>query len=157
MRLSGYLVGVICTVALVAPAGATACSCATPESDREAARLALERDLAFIGVLRSVKRIGDAPEPGEVIPPGSGIYRYRVIEAYGGSPGRFVRVRSSLQSSACGLPRGRGRTFAMGADRARDGVLGSGLCSLVSPRALRNAAAETAVRRPDAPRCRPGR
>jgi hypothetical protein len=138
-------VGTSCAIALlVGPSLASACTCAGYDSPREQARALLEgSDLAFIGVLKSVKRIGEPPFPGtpQAIP--NAFFRYRVKSSYGGDPGRFVRVRSSLAGESCGLPRGIGRNFAIGADRSRrTGVLVASLCSVASPRALRQVAAE---------------
>ena len=146
----------LASVALLAvPSAASACTCIGYDSPREEARALLERsDLAFIGVLKSVKRIGGPPPPGTPTPPGNAFFRYRVIRAYGGDPGRFVRVRSSLAGESCGLPQAKGRKYAIGADRSpRSGVLVSGLCSMTSPRALRRAAAEATKRRTRSPAC----
>ena len=141
---------------LAAPAGAGACSCAAPESNRAAAEASLRHaDLSFIGVLRSVRRIG-GPPPGPVVGPGVAFYRYRVIEAYEGDPGQFVRVRASTDGASCGLPRQTGRRYAMGADRARDHVLESGLCALLVPRALQRAAEDRSRAVVPQRRCRSG-
>ena len=135
-------------VILAFPSASSACTCGGTGSSLDAARAAIEEsDVAFIGVLKSVRRIGDTPSP-TASPIGSGFFRYRVIEAYGGDPGRFIRVRSDLSEIGCGLPEEEGREFALGADRSRrDGAFEAGLCSLVSPRALRRAAAEASVSR----------
>ncbi len=131
---------------LTLPSGAFACTCAA-QSESEAARAVLRSaDLSFIGVLKSVRKLSEPPPPGGSAPPGMGFFRYRVIRAYGGDPGEFVRVRAQLAASACGLPRRTGGKIAMGAYRSRrDGALESGACSVVSPPALRRAARDDSV------------
>jgi len=123
------------------PSSAAACSCASTGSQVEDARLILaETDAAFIGVLKTVRAIGDEPRNGEATPAGKAVFRYRVRRDFGKDLGRFVRVLSSGSSAACGLPARIGRKYAVGIT-GRRGRWNSNLCDTTRPRALRRAAA----------------
>ena len=115
------------------PSSAQACSCIEPDPEQILAR----SDAAFIGVLTSV-RILDESQPLN----SGAIFRYRVKRAYGTEPGRYVRIVSSNSESLCGLPQQKNRTYAMAIDRRR-GHWESGLCQLLAPGDLREAAAGT--------------
>jgi len=77
----------------------------------------------------------------KVVPKGTlkADYRYRVQRVYkrgtGIRRGRTISVRSARESSACGLPHGKGRRY--GLLLARDGRRWTGgLCGVFRPRLL---------------------
>jgi hypothetical protein len=135
-------VGLLAATALLAaaPGVAQACTCASTGSAREDARAVLkDADAAFTGRLISVKEIDDGIPPGQPAPPPDAIFRYRVLRDFNGPLGKFVKVRSSTEGAACGLPVRKGRKYALGI-YGRPKRWSSGLCSLVRPRALRKVA-----------------
>lgn len=116
---------------LAVPASAQACTCVEPDPEQILAR----SEAAFIGILKSV-RILDESQPLN----SGAIFRYRVKRAYGARPGRYIRIVSGSSDAICGLPQQTNRKYAMGIDRRR-GHWESGLCLMVKPRELREAAA----------------
>jgi hypothetical protein len=127
-------------ITLVGAETAQACSCVRPDLPTALK----EADGAFVGRLLAV-RVVDPPEPGEPISSGDPTdYVYRVGRVYNGGPGllrgRTVRVRSVRSGATCGLPRTRGRLYGLLVTR-RNRRWHSSLCSVVSPAAMRRAAA----------------
>jgi len=115
-------------LALVFAGGAQACYCATqvPATSLKAA------DGAIVATLV------------RVIPRGStrAVYRYRVKDVYKGAKlkGRhMLDVRSARRSAACALPRRTHRDYGLFLLRRRGRWFG-GICGVVSPRRLRQAA-----------------
>jgi hypothetical protein len=98
-----------------------------------------DADAAFTGKLVSVKKIDDGIPPGEPAPPPDAIFRYRVLRDYKAPLGAYVKVRSSTSGGACGLAPDKGRKYGIGI-YGRPKRWGSGLCSVVRPRALRRVA-----------------
>ena len=86
----------------------------------------------------NVKELDDEGSPAEPTT-FDAIFRYRVREAFGANLGRFVRVRSNLGGSVCGLGQQEGRKIALGLD-GRKGKWTSDLCSYMDPKALREVA-----------------
>ena len=124
----------------LAPGVAQACTCASSGSAREDARAVLENaDAAFTGRLVSVKEIDDGIPAGQPAPPPDAIFRYRVLRDFKGRLATYVKVRSSTSGGTCGLPTDKGRKYGLGI-YGRPKRWSSGLCSLVSPRALRKVA-----------------
>ena len=119
-------------LALVFAAGAVACSCA-PQSPAESLR---EADGAVVG--RLVR----------VIPHGAlhAVYRYEVRQSYKGKirEGRMLDVRSGRRSAACALPRRTGRSYGLFL-ALRGGRWFGGICGVVSPERLRQAAQGSAT------------
>jgi hypothetical protein len=116
--------------ALFFAGSARACSCAQI-APSEALRQA---DGAIVG--RLVKVV-----PRDA---GQADFRYRVRSVYKGGPaialGETISVRGSRQSAACGLPSRTGRRYGL-LLAEEEGLWFGGLCGLISPRALRSAAA----------------
>ena len=124
---------------------AAACSClpSTPRADYRNA------DAAFIGRLVKVRRVGIA----------SAVLRYRVERSYKRRLGDIVGIWTPFYGPSCGLPRQKGRRYALFI--YRDGrKWGSNLCSLTTPGVLRDAARRSgrarASRRACAARQAPG-
>jgi hypothetical protein len=116
-------------VVLCFAASAHACSCA-PTDPGEALR---ESDAAVVGRLV------------EVVPRGAlqADYRYEVRRVYRGAraidAGQMLAVRSAQSGAACGLPRRVDRRYGLFLARA-GGRWRSGICSVVTPRRLWQAA-----------------
>jgi hypothetical protein len=108
---------------------ASACSCA-PQSPAASLR---EADAAVVG--RLVK----------VMPHGAlhAVYRYEVRHVYKGrgaiDAGRMLDVHSARRSAACALPRQVDHTYGLFLRRAHGRWYG-GICGVVSPQRLRQAA-----------------
>ena len=114
-------------VALLAPASAVACSCVPlgPAAVRGA-------DAAVIAKLKRVRADEDGSEATFV---------YRVRHALVGrrlAEGDRLKVRSALDSAACGLPRER-RRYGLVLGRSH-GRWSASLCSQTTPKALRKLA-----------------
>lgn len=121
---------------------AHACSCAGATAEQVYA----SSRAAFIGTLDRVARRGVD----------SGRFHYDVRESFKRDLGDKVVIRSSLQESACGLPKREGKKIAMGID-GHPGRWSSGLCSITSARGLRQAAEGDAKAAGASPRPRCGK
>ena len=144
-RLVSALVGAA-LLALIVPAAAHACSCASYGSPRDDARAILAgSDGAFIGVLKSVRRTSSEPQPGELTGPDRAVFKYRVRESFDAKLGDFVTLNSTTDDGICGLSSGKGYKVALGIYRHRDGWT-SGSCSYMRPKALRAVAGEPSGR-----------
>ncbi|HMJ73783.1 MAG TPA: hypothetical protein VK471_10510 [Solirubrobacterales bacterium] len=110
--------------------GAQACSCA-PQVPVEALR---RSDAAIVARLV------------EVVPRGNmrTDYRYRVRRVYRGARmlgrGEMVSVRSARRTAACGLPRRQARPIGLFLSRDPRGHWTAGICSMIAPRRLEQAA-----------------
>jgi Tissue inhibitor of metalloproteinase len=115
--------------ALAFAASAPACSCA-PMKPNEALR---QSDAAIVA--RLVK----------VVPRGTqrAIYRYEVQRVYRGRHSverdKMLSVRSARRAAACALPRRIGHRYGLFLTRA-DGRWSSGICGVIAPRKLEEAA-----------------
>jgi hypothetical protein len=115
--------------ALAFAASAPACSCA-PMKPSEALR---QSDAAIVG--RLVK----------VVPRGAlrADYRYRVRRVYRGrhmiERGQMLSVRSARRAAACALPRRIAHSYGLFLTRA-GGRWSSGICGVIEPRKLEEAA-----------------
>lgn len=114
---------------LVFATSAQACSCA-PLKPAAALR---ESDAAIVG--RLVKVMPRGAQRAD--------YRYEVRRVYRGRHrirrGEMLDVRSSRHASACALPRRLGHTYGLFLARA-DGRWTSGICGVIEPRRLDEAA-----------------
>ena len=136
-RLAVALVAL--SLPLVGADAAMACSCVPPGE----AKLLKEMDGAFVGRLVAV-RVVDPPAQGEPIGSGDPTdYIYRVRRVYKHGPGlrrgRRVRVRSVRDEATCGLPKQKGRIYALFLQR-RNHRWRSNLCLTTTPRLMRRAA-----------------
>ena len=100
-------------ISLLGADAAMACSCVPPNEPK----LLRESDGAFVGRLVAV-RVVDPPAEGEPIGSGDPTdYIYRVRRVYKRGPGlrrgHRVRVRSVRFEATCGLPRQKGRLYAL--------------------------------------------
>jgi hypothetical protein len=153
VKLGLAIVAVGLGIPFLAPAGALACSCATPSFEEGLA----SSDGAFIGRLLAVREV-DPPGEGEPIGSGDPMnYVYRVGRVVKPGPGlrrgRRVKVRSARSSATCGLPRGRGRLFGLFVVR-EDGRWHGNLCQVISAADMRRGAdgsASPAEARPGSP------
>lgn len=111
------------------PAGAQACSCA-PQPPAESLRQA---DGAVVGRLVKVLPHG----------PLHAVYRYEVLHVYKGADaiqaGKTLDVHSSRRAAACALPRRTGRSYGLFLSQ-RNGRWFGGICGVISPKRLRDAA-----------------
>ncbi len=118
----------VAAVAMVAPASASACSCAPVDGD-EAMRYS---DGAVVAKLLEVTRHGRVAD-----------FRYRIEEAFKARRrlrvGRQLTIRASADSAACGLPHSKRGSYGLFLDRL-DRRWVAGLCDVVSPRTMREAA-----------------
>lgn len=121
--------GVAVLGAFAPAATAHACSCA-PVGPQEALR---ESDAAIVG--RLVKVVPRSAIDAD--------YRYEVQRVYRGARmidrGQMLSVRSARRAAACALPHHTGRRYGLFLLR-EEGRWHSGLCAVVSPRRLREAA-----------------
>ena len=111
------------------PASAQACSCA-PQAPAESLRQA---DGAVVGRLVKVLPHG----------PLHAVYRYEVLHVYKGAEaiqaGKMLDVHSSRRAAACALPRRTGRSYGLFLSQ-RSGRWFGGICGVISPKRLRDAA-----------------
>jgi hypothetical protein len=111
------------------PASAQACSCA-PQPPAESLR---EADGAIVGRLVKVLPHG----------PLHAVYRYEVRHVYKGGDaidaGKMLEVHSSRRAAACALPRRTGRSYGLFLSQ-RNGRWFGGICGVISPKRLRDAA-----------------
>jgi hypothetical protein len=116
-------------------ASAPACSCAPMKPD-EALR---ESDAAIVGRLVKVMPRGAVRAD----------YRYEVQRVYRGrhaiQRGEMLSVRSARRAAACALPRRLGHRYGLFLTRA-DGRWTSGICGVIEPRKLDEAAKRQARR-----------
>jgi hypothetical protein len=130
-------IGAIAAFVWLAAAGqAGACSCLplTPETVEQA-------DAAAIATLVDVRQDGGQARVG--------VFTYdvgRVLEGRRRLDRDRIRVRSPLDSAACGLPRAKGR-YGLVLNRHR-GRWSSSLCTVTSPEGLRALASGESPRRP---------
>jgi hypothetical protein len=110
-------------------ASAQACSCA-PQPPAESLRQA---DGAVVGRLVKVLPHG----------PLHAVYRYEVLHVYKGADaiqaGKMLDVHSSRRAAACALPRRTGRSYGLFLSQ-RSGRWFGGICGVISPKRLRDAA-----------------
>lgn len=110
---------------LVAPSGASACSCA-PQPPVESLQ---EADAAIVGRLVKVLPHG----------PLHAVFRYEVRHVYKGADsidaGQMLDVRSSRRTAACGLPRRTDRSYGLFLSH-RQGRWFGGICGVIAPRRL---------------------
>jgi hypothetical protein len=128
-RASVAAVATVVTVMLTGVETAGACSCAfgiTPQKQLKGA------DGAFNGRLLSV-------QPAEGTTEAAFRYRVGVVAKGPFRRGRVVTVWSQNSDSLCGLVQGTGEIYGLFVSRA-EGRWASGLCSTVSPKAMRRLA-----------------
>lgn len=119
---------------MLVPACAQACSC-SPQAPAESLR---ESDAAIVGrLVRVLPRGGFHAD-----------YRYEVLRVYRGrksiEPGQFLDVRSARRAAACALPRRIGHRYGLFLLR-RYGRWSGGICGVIAPRRLRQAARQSAT------------
>jgi len=146
-RLTAFSVLVlsICAAALALPAMAEACSCAGPGEDDNVdafyANAIKQSDGAVIARVMKVRK--DENGSGSSIDD-ERVYTLRIRRAFKHlkrfEAGSTIRIRTSTQSSACGLGLKRGAVagFLLYRD---EGQLRGGLCGLISPKTMRRAGA----------------
>jgi len=135
----------ICAAVLALPAFAEACSCAGPGEDDNVdafyANSIKQSDGAIIARVMKVET--DENGTNSTIDDES-VYTLRIRRAYKHlkrfEPGSTVRIRTSTQSSACGLGLKRGAVAGFLLYRY-EGQLHGGLCGLISPKTMRRAGA----------------
>jgi Tissue inhibitor of metalloproteinase len=124
------LVTAVAYVGLIGAESALACTCAAQRVDDQLANA----DAALVGKLVDVDRVS----------PGSVKLKYRVKRVFKGAPGLDrgdkLTLRSPASGAACGLPRKKNKRYGLLLDRRRK-RLTANLCSVVSPKKLRRAAA----------------
>jgi hypothetical protein len=123
------VIGLVVLAMLAFATSAAACSCA-PQPPSESLRQA---DGAVVGRLVKVLPHG----------PLHAVYRYEVLHVYKGGDvieaGKMLDVHSSRRAAACALPRRTGRSYGLFLSQ-RNGRWFGGICGVISPKRLREAA-----------------
>ena len=128
----------IVAVCLIGAEQAAACSCAGPTKNQTVEEYVRERARESDGVVVAELLRVKKDQGGD--PFAEGTFTFLVTDSYKHRnrlrPGKRVRIRSTLQGSACGLPQREGFRFGFFLHRV-EGRWFSSLCDMVSPRDLR--------------------